>query len=54
MLFDHIINEIYNLRIEDVILISDSTILLDYIYQFMWSLHAVDSRSWTRALGVSL
>ena len=51
MLFDHIINKICNLRIEDVILISDSTILLDYGLE---SLHAVDSRSRTRAFGVSL
>ena len=45
MLVDHIINKIYNSRIGDVILIGDSTNLLDYEHQFMGSLHVVDSRS---------
>ena len=35
MLVDHIINEIYNSRIEEVILIGNSTTLLDYIHQFI-------------------
>ena len=30
MSFDHLISEIYNLRIEEVILIVDNTTLLDY------------------------
>ena len=45
MLIDHIIGEIYNLRIGEVILIGDSTTLLDYGHQFIRNLHAVDSRS---------
>ena len=49
MSIDHIIDEIYNSRIKDVILIDDITTLLDYKHQFMGSLYAVDSsRSWTR------
>ena len=39
----------HNLRIWEVILISDSTTLLDYGYQFMGNLHAVDGMSRTRA-----
>ena len=38
---------IYNSMIEEVILIGDNTILLDYKQQPMGSLHAMDSRSWT-------
>ena len=45
MSIDHIISEICNSRIERVILISDSTTLLDYKHQFVGSLHAVDSKS---------
>ena len=45
MSFDHIISEIYNSNIWEVILIGDSTTLLDYEHQFMGSLHAVDNRS---------
>ena len=45
MLIDHIIGEIYNSRIGAVILIGDSTTLLDYRHQFIGNLHAVDSRS---------
>ena len=48
MTIDHIIRGINNLRIGKVILISDSTTLLDYGYQFMGSLHALDGRSWTQ------
>ena len=54
MSVDHIISKIYNSRIEDVILIGDNTILLDYKHQFMGRLNTMDSRSWTRALGVLL
>ena len=50
MSFDYIISEICNSMIEEVILIGDSTTLLDYGHRFIGSLHAVDSRSWTRAL----
>ena len=42
---DHIISGIYNLRIEEVILINDSTTLLNYRHRFMESMHAVDSGS---------
>ena len=45
---DNIISEICNSIIKEVILIGDSTTLLDYGYQFMESLHVVDSRSQTR------
>ena len=45
MSVDHIISEICNVRIREVILISDSTILLDYKYQFIESQHVVHSRS---------
>ena len=48
MSIDHIINEIYNSNIREVILIDDSTILLNYGHQFMGSLHVVDSRSQTQ------
>ena len=44
---DHIISGIYNSRIGKVILIDDSTTLLDYEHQFMGSLHVMDSRSRT-------
>ena len=50
MLVDHIINEIYNSRIEEVILIGDNTTLLDCGHQFIGSLYVVDSRSQTQAL----
>ena len=39
MLVDHIISEICNSRIWEVILIGDNTTLLDYEHQFMESLH---------------
>ena len=48
MSIDHIINEIYNSNIREVILIGDNTILLNYGRQFMGSLHVVDSRSQTQ------
>ena len=48
MSIDHIISETYNLRIREVILIGDSTPLLDYGYQFMVNLHVVNSRSQNR------
>ena len=48
MSIDHTINEIYNSNIREVILIGDSTILLNYGHQFMGSLHVVDSRSQTQ------
>ena len=44
MSIDHIVSEICNSRIGDVILISDNTTLLNYKHQFMRSLHVVDSR----------
>ena len=47
MLFDHIISEICNSMIGEVILIGNNTTLLDYGHQFIRSLHIVDSRSWT-------
>ena len=47
MSVDHTISRICNSRIGEVILICDSTTLLDYKHQFMGSLHAVDSRSQT-------
>ena len=47
MLIDHIISGICNSRIGEVVLISDSTTLLDYGHQFMGSLHVVDSKSRT-------
>ena len=47
---DHIISGICNSNIGEVILIGDSTTLLDYEHQFMGSLHTVDSRSQTRTL----
>ena len=49
MSINHIISEIYNSRLREVILIGDSTTLLYYEYQFIGSLHAVDSKSITRA-----
>ena len=45
MSIDHIITEICNSRIGEVILIGDCTILLDYKHQLIGSLHVVDSRS---------
>ena len=45
MLVDHIISGICNLRIGKVILIGDSTTLLDYRHQFTGSLLVVDRRS---------
>ena len=48
MLVDHILSEICSSRIRDVILIGNNTTLLDYEDKFMGSLHAIDSRSWTR------
>ena len=42
MSVDHIISRICNSRIGEVILIGDSTTLLDYRHYFMGSLHAVD------------
>ena len=48
------IGEIYNSMIWEVILIGDSTTLLDYRHQFIGGLHAVDSRSRTKLLSVSL
>ena len=54
MSIDHIISGICNSRIEEVILIGDSTALLDYRHQFMESLHIVDSMSQTRALSCLL
>ena len=53
MSFDHIISEICESRIWEVVLIGDNPTLLDYGYQFMGSLHVEDNRSWTQALGVS-
>ena len=44
MSVDHIINDICNSRIENVILIGDNTTLL-YGYQFMCSLHVVNNKS---------
>ena len=54
MSIDHIMSEICNLRIGEIILIDDSNTLLNYGYQFIKNLYAVDSRSRTRELGVSL
>ena len=45
MSIDHIISGIYDLRIEEVILIGDSTVLLDYGHQFIRNLHAMNSKS---------
>ena len=50
MLIDHIISDICNLRIKDVISIGDNITLLDYGHWFMGSLHAIDSRSGTQTL----
>ena len=44
MSVDHIISGIYDSRIENVILIGDSTILLDYEHWVMRSLHVVNGR----------
>ena len=43
MSIDHIVRRSC-VRIREVILIGDNTTLLDYGYQFMESLHVVDSR----------
>ena len=48
MSIDHIISETYNSSIREVILIGNSTPLLDYGYQFMVNLHVVNSRSQNR------
>ena len=53
MLVDHIISRTYNSRIGEIIMIGDSTTLLDYGHQFMGSL-VCNSRSQTQALSVSL
>ena len=45
MSFDQIISRIYNSRIVDIILINENITLVEYGYQFMRSLHVVDSRS---------
>ena len=50
MLVDHINCWICNSRIRKIILIGDNITLLDYRYQFIRSLHIVDSRSQTRTL----
>ena len=44
MLVDHIISWICNPMILEIILIGDNTTLLDYGYQFMRVMHAVDSK----------
>ena len=44
MSINHIISGIYNSMIGEVILIGDEITLLDYGYQFMGTLHVVDSR----------
>ena len=46
----YIISGISNSRIRRVILIDDNTTLLDYKYQFIWTLYVVDNRSWTWVL----
>ena len=48
MTIDHIIKRICNLRIKEVILIGDSTTLIDYKYQYIRSLHVADGISQTR------
>ena len=45
MLVVHIISEICNSRIGEVILIGDNATLVDYRHEFMRSLHAMNSRS---------
>ena len=45
MSIDHIISEICNSRVGEVIFIGDNTTLLDYGHQFIGSLHIVDSMS---------
>ena len=50
MLIDHIISDICNSRIREVILIGDKTTLLDYGHQFTGSLHVVDNRLQTQTL----
>ena len=44
MLIDHIISEIYNLIIKEIILIGDNTTLLDYRHLFIESSHVMDSK----------
>ena len=48
MSIDHIISDVCNSRIGKVILISDSTTLLDYEHQFMRILRAINSKTWTQ------
>ena len=50
MSIDHIISDIYNSNIGNVILIGDSITLLYYIHRFIGSLHTMDNRSQTRSL----
>ena len=47
MSINHIISEIYNTRIIEVILIGDNNTLLNYGHQFIEGLHVMDSRAWT-------
>ena len=42
--FDHMINNVYNLKIRKITLINYTTAFLDYIHQFSGSLYGVDSR----------
>ena len=48
MPIDHIISEICNSKIREVILIGDNTTLLYSRHRFIGSLHVVDSRSQTQ------
>ena len=48
MSIDHILSGVCNSKIREVILIGDSTPLLDYGYRFMVNLHVVNSRSQNR------
>ena len=48
MSVNHIISEICNSKIGEVILIGDNTTMLDYGHRFMESLHAMDNRSQTQ------
>ena len=54
MSLDHTISGICNSRLLKVIFIGDNTILLNYKHHLIGSLHIMDSRSQTHALGVSL
>ena len=47
MSINHIVSEICNSRIIEVILIGDNNTLLNYGHQFIEGLHVVDSNSWT-------